>query len=115
MWHEDDRMMVVYASLGNDGGPFPRMCPVCGKRHAHVLMHRFGSSDPRGTVWAWCGSCGGYAHCGAVVPAWWSNLEFADEDRLDSFVDYPDSISGQIDEWVNALLNKARSGIEASI
>lgn len=114
MWHEDDRMVDVYTSL-DSGGPFPRACPACGERHARVLMHRFGSSDPRGTVWAWCRSCGGYAHFGAVVPAWWRNPGFVDEARLDSYVDYPDGIGGPIDELVNALLNKARSGTEASI
>jgi hypothetical protein len=114
MWHEDDRMVDVYTSL-DSGGPFPRACPACGERHAHVLMHRFGSSDPRGTVWAWCRSCGGHAHFGAAIPVWWRNPEFVDEARLDSYVDYPDSISGLIDEWMNALLNKVRYGTEASI
>jgi hypothetical protein len=114
MWHEDDRMVDMYTSL-DSGGPFPRACPACGERHAHVLMHGFGSSDPRGTVWAWCRSCGGHAHFGAAIPVWWRNPEFVDEARLDSYVDYPDSISGLIDEWVNALLNKVRYGTEASI
>jgi hypothetical protein len=87
-------MMGVYASLGGEGDTFPRACPACGERHAYVLMHRFDTSDPRGTVWAWCDSRGGYAHYGAVVPAWWSNPGFVDEDRLDSFVDYPTASAG---------------------
>ena len=104
MWLEDDRMMGAYASLGDGGEPFPRACPVCGERHAHVLVHRQGPSEHRGTVWAWCGSCGGYAHFGAVVPEWWTNPEFVDEGRLDSLVDYPDDMCNQIDEWINDLL-----------
>lgn len=104
MWREDDRMMEVYTTLENDGGPFPRVCPACGQSHAHVLMHRFDPSSPRGTVWAWCDSCGGYEHFDALVPVWWSNPGFVDEDLLDSYVDYPDSICGQIDEWTNELL-----------
>jgi hypothetical protein len=75
-------------------------------------MHRSDTSDPRGTVWAWCDSRGGYAHYGVVVPAWWSNPGFVDEDRLDSFVDYPDSISGLIDDWIGALLDGTRDGAE---
>ena len=102
--HEDDRMMNVYASFENDGGPFPRVCPACGRRHAHLLMHRFDPSDTRGTVWVWCDSCGSYAHFDAVVQVWWSNPEFVNEDRFDSLVDYPDDISAKIDEWVNTLL-----------
>lgn len=104
MWREDDRMVEVYASLGNEKGPFPRACPACGECHAHVLMHRPELSSPRGTVWTWCGSCGSYAHFGAVIPEWWENPGFVDEDRLDSFVDYPDGISTKIDEWANELL-----------
>lgn len=64
-----------------------------------MLMHRFGSSDPRGTIWVWCGSCGSYAHFSAVVPTWWSNPEF---------VDYPDSISSTIDEWANGRSDERR-------
>ena len=104
MWREDDRMMEVYTALENDGSPFPRVCPACGQSHAHVLMHKFEPSSPRGTVWAWCDSCGGYAHFDAVVPVWWDNPEFVNEDRLDSLVDYPDGMSGQIDRWINGLL-----------
>ena len=104
MWHEDDGMMAIYASLEDGQGTFPRMCPVCGEGHAHVLMHGFEPSDPRGTVWVWCDSCGGYTHFSGAVPTWWRNPEFVDEDRLDSFVDYPDGISAKIDGWVNALL-----------
>ena len=104
MWHEDDRLMDIYASLESGNGQFPRACPACGQGSVHVLMHRFEPSNPRGTVWAWCDSCGGYAHFDAIVPAWWSNPEFVDEDRLDSLVDYPDGMSGQIDRWINGLL-----------
>lgn len=104
MWHEDDGMMAIYASLEDGHGAFPGTCPVCGGDHAHVLMHRPDPSSPRGTVWAWCGTCGGYAHFSAVVPAWWHDPDFVDEGRLDSFVDYPDSISAEIDGWLNALL-----------
>ena len=103
MWHEDDRMMEVYTAFENDGGPFPRVCPVCGQSHAHVLMHRIEPSGLRGTVWVWCDSCAAYVHFSAVIPALWSNPAFVDEDRLDSFVDYPDTISTRIDEWVSAL------------
>lgn len=87
--------MGVYASLGGEGDTFPRACPACVERHAHVLMHRLDTSDPRGTVWAW-----------------WSNPGFVVEDRLDSFVDYPDSISGLIDDWIGALLDGTRDGAE---
>ncbi len=104
MWHEDGKLMELYSSLESSGEQFPRECPVCGQRHAHVLMHRFGPSGLRGTVRAWCDSCGGYAHFDVVVPVWWSNPEFVNEDRLDSLVDYPDDISAKIDEWVNTLL-----------
>lgn len=104
MWHVDDKMMEAYTSFGISGNPFPRACPVCGRRHAHVLMHKFCSPDPRGTIWVWCDSCDSYAHFSAVIPVLWSNPEFVDEDRLDSIVDYPDSIGVQIDEWINRLL-----------
>lgn len=104
MWHEDDGMMTIYESLEEGQGSFPRECPVCGEKHAHMLVHRPEPSNSRGTVWAWCGFCGGYAHFGAVVPAWWTDPGFVDEERLDSYVDYPDSISTKIDEWMNALL-----------
>ena len=104
MWSEDDKLMRVYASFNDGGDQFPKACPACGESHAHVLMHRPEPTDSRGTVWVWCDSCGSYAHFSAVVPAWWSNPAFVDEDCLDSLVDYPDSMRAQIDEWVNGLL-----------
>lgn len=105
MWKEDDGMMGVYASLEDDNGLFPRACPVCGERHAHVLMHKSGLSDGFGTIWVWCDSCGSYAHFSAIIPQWWANPEFVDEGCMDSFVDYPNSLSGPIDDWVNGLIH----------
>ena len=103
MWNEDDRMMGIYALLEDEQGAFPSACPVCGKSHAHTLMHKQSSSEGFGSVWVWCDSCGSYTHFSAVIPEWWANPEFVDVDCLDSFVDYPDSISGPIDDWINGL------------
>lgn len=94
----------MYASLDDGGSSFLGVCPACGESHTHVLMHRLEPSDPRGTVWVWCDSCGSYVHFGAVIPDWWENPGFVDEGRLDSFVDYPDSITAKVDEWANDLL-----------
>ncbi len=103
-WHDNDLMMYLVDESGKPITNFPAKCPVCGKEHAHILMHRFSDRTGFGTFWAWCDNCFSYTHCSYRVPKWWINPAFLDLDRLDSLVDYPHELQDKIDSWVNKLL-----------
>lgn len=104
MWSERDEMMSLVPKPDEKPGDFPKVCPCCGKKSAHILMHRAEPGSPRGTLWIWCDSCFSYSHMGFFVPNWWKNPDFIDEDKLDSFVDYPHEHEAEIDAWINELL-----------
>lgn len=109
MWNENDRMMELVEGMGLAQIAVPAKCPICNEVHAHFLMHRFDDSTNRGTAWIWCDSCGNYTHFSYFLPTWWENPDFIDTEKLDSLIEYPHSIEGEIDEWICALLRRTRT------
>ena len=107
MWIENDSMMDILHSPFYDGVPRSLECPSCGEHHVHVLMHRHDADTSKGTAWIWCDACHGYAHLACKIPIWWENPPFLDEEKLDSTVEYPNSICKEVDAWMVTCL-KAR-------
>lgn len=106
MWKEDDKMMDLVDGIGQASVSSPAKCPICNEIQAHYLLHKGEGSSNRGTAWIWCDACKSYTHFGYFIPDWWKNAEFVDDDKLDSYVAYPQSIESKIDEWIGVLLQK---------
>lgn len=106
MWNEEDKLMQLVDEMGQGRLTSPAKCPSCGKNGVHYLIYRFDGSSNLGTAWLWCEECGSYTHFSYYVPDWWENPNFIDEEKLDSFVDYPANLTNEIDQWISRLLMK---------
>ncbi len=106
MWNEEDKMMELVEDMEKACILSPTTCPVCGEAHTHYFMHRGEDQRGRGTAWIWCDACESYTHFAYFVPDWWENPDFVDIEQLDSSVEYPHSIEGEIDDWIKRLLRK---------
>ena len=102
MWINNDKIMVIFDMANHGKTPFPSVCPICGKKTAHVYVHRH--DDRHCGIWTWCGSCGSYSHMSGELPKWWKNPDFVDADQLCSEPEYLETVSDKIDSWVNSIL-----------
>ena len=103
MWNDaDDDMIRLLDSRQIRAERYPRRCPVCQRKSAHVYLHRF---DGRhlGSGWAWCSHHQGYAHVSCTIPAWWQNLAEIDESRLTHSPDYLENLKESVDNHVNTF------------
>lgn len=103
MWKEKDEMMELLSNLGDCNSAWPHECPLCKEKHAHALLHRSMPDSDFGTAWLWCDACGSYSHFSYRIPEWWKNPSFIDNEKLDSFVDYPNSLRDLSDKWLREL------------
>lgn len=111
MWHDDDRMGIIYNIINNPKIMFPHICPICNKRTAHVYISRH--SNQRGGIWTWCSACGATSHMSGIVPPWWENPDFIGECLLSAEPYYLDSMASRIDSWINALSRAENTNNEA--
>ena len=106
MWNDDDdRIMQISASLGNNEETFPKKCPICGCKEAHVFFFKNNESK-MGSLWEWCSNCKKYSHSRFLVPDWWENMNAIDSEKLEGNPDYLDAHKNEIDDWVNELVNE---------
>lgn len=110
MWNENDKMMERIGGIEHGHIHSPATCPICSEHHAHFLMHADNETTGKGTAWIWCDACKSYSHFSYFVPDWWKNPPFVDVAKLDSRIDYPHSIEGEIDKWTNALASSETDG-----
>lgn len=101
MWHDDDKISIVYNVIDNPETLFPSICPICNKQAAHVYVSRH--NNQHGGIWAWCSACGASSHMSGIVPLWWQNPDFIDECLLSAEPDYLNSMADRIDSWMNSL------------
>ena len=102
MWNDnDDRIMRLLPLAGENCSVFPEVCPICGARTGHVYMHRY--KEGRGGIWIWCSSCHSYSHMSSIIPDWWENPEYIDEDKLNHSPECLDQQADILDSWINSL------------
>ena len=106
-------MAKLFDVSGRTGEIFPDVCPICGKRDAHIFMHRFSEYvgekwaayvENRGGKWVWCGNCHSFCHMSGEISAWWHNLVTVDEGKLTVEPDYLNEKSAELDQWVNGVI-----------
>lgn len=104
MWHDDEYNKIdkIFDRAILDATSFPVICPCCGSASGHVYMNKH--KEFRGGIWTWCSECKSYVHMDSWIPIWWHDAPFIDEHELCGIPDYLDSMSREIDEWVNKLL-----------
>lgn len=103
MWNDsNDTIMNIFDAANEGKATFPACCPICQQKAAHIYMHRHDTMH--GGVWLWCSSCHSYAHMSGIIPDWWKNPTYTDENMLDSEPEYLDNIAALIDPWVNSIL-----------
>lgn len=105
MWNDNDDRIIHLLSLTEDNITFPWKCPICGKQSGHVYMHRH--NENHGGIWTWCSNCHNFTHLSGIIPRWWENYEYLDENKLSSTPEYLDQNAEKIDEWINALSKKS--------
>ena len=103
-WHDDeyDEIDRIFDQAVLGGTPFPAVCPCCGSASGHVYMNKH--KECHGGIWTWCSECKASCHMDGWIPVWWKDAPFVDENLLCGETDYLDSMSREIDEWVNKLL-----------
>lgn len=105
MWQCDDRIMeVLVKDEAEIKEKFPIICPVCGKKEAHLYAHRFKEGEDRGGKWAWCSACYNCVHVSAKLPKWWKNPDLIDFNKLAAIPDYLEENKNYVDEWINSLI-----------
>ena len=105
MWQYDNRMMDILDKDEIETREcFPTVCPVCGKKEAHIYAHRFKEGEDRGGEWAWCSACRNCVHVSVRLPKWWKNSDLIDFNKLSSIPDYLEDNKICIDAWINNLL-----------
>ena len=103
MWNDNnDVIMEIYDSVINEKNVLPCECPICHKKSVHVYMHRH--DERHGSIWVWCEECKSYVHMSSIIPNWWENPDFIDEEQLCSEPEYLNSKAKEIDRWINKLI-----------
>ena len=110
MWNDNnDKILEIYDQLINgELQKLPSPCPVCGDKEAHVHLQLMNSQKHKGTVWAWCSSCGSCSHGTVQIPEWWVNNPGIEVSKLNAHPDYLENNKSLVDEHMTAVLRKIK-------
>ena len=101
-WKDNDYIVGLLDVRQLRNGCFPRRCPVCQRKSAHIYLHRF-NGRRLGSGWAWCSSCQRYAHVRCYIPEWWTNLPAVEENRLAAVPEYLEGLKDSLDAHINSF------------
>ena len=108
MWKDDnDSIEKLWYQFIAKSSRYPSVCPICGKKSAHIYLHRF--KDNKGSVWIWCSECKNCSHGTMVIPKWWCDDDFIDLTKTASHPDYLENEKKWIDNYVNEILNSIQA------
>lgn len=107
MWIDDnDKIMNILDNVESKNlAHFPAICPICGKKAAHLYFHKYADDNDKGGMWVWCSSCNHSAHTMFRIPKWWVNLNLIKFEELSSYPDFLEKNKKEIDHWINELLH----------
>lgn len=103
MWTDNDDMLQGYNCAISREESSPLRCPVCGEIDGHVAFYKFNQTQRRGSIWIWCNKCTNYAHGECIIPEWWKNPPYINQDLLSATIEYLRQYEEEMDHWINEL------------